>query len=82
MQSFLTSVVVFPPFSSFGYVTLPYQIEQVRFDDGTIWAVSDLYTQVSTISGTANCDTLSGNNRNNIIEGFEGNDSLFGGGGE
>jgi Ca2+-binding RTX toxin-like protein len=81
MQSFLTSVVVFAPFSSFGYLTLPYQIEQIRFDGGAIWSVSDLYSQISTISGTTDDDNLSGNDRNNIIQGLEGDDSLSGAGG-
>lgn len=80
MQSFFTSVVVFPPFSN-GYTTLPYQIEQVQFDDGTIWSLGDLYNRISTISGTANNDSLAGNNRDNFIQGLDGNDSLYGGGG-
>jgi len=81
IQSFLTSVVMFPPFSSFGYSTLPYQIEQIRFDDGTIWSVGDLYNRISTISGTANADFLNGNNGDNLIQGLEGDDSLDGGSG-
>ncbi|WP_455378084.1 putative Ig domain-containing protein [Petrachloros mirabilis] len=81
IQSFLTSVVVFPPFSSFGYSTLPYQIEQLRFDDGTMWSVSDLYNRISTISGTANADLLNGNNRDNFIQGLDGDGFLDGGGG-
>ena len=80
VQSFFTGVTINPPIGS-GYSTLPYQIEQVRFTDGTVWSVSDLYSQISAISGTADADSLSGNNRDNFIQGLGGNDSLYGGGG-
>ncbi|HKT34262.1 MAG TPA: calcium-binding protein, partial [Nitrospira sp.] len=81
MQSFLTNVVVFAPFTFRGYTTLPYQIEEVRFDDGTTWSVTDLYNRISTISGTADADFLNGNSGNNLIQGLAANDSLSGGNG-
>ncbi|HKU52106.1 MAG TPA: calcium-binding protein, partial [Nitrospira sp.] len=79
VQSFLTSVIVIPPFVFRGYTTAPYQIEEVRFDDGTTWSVSDLFNRISTVYGTGNADSLSGNSSNNLIHGLAGNDSLSGG---
>lgn len=87
VQSFFSSVTIAPPFG-YSYYALPYQIEQVQFDDGTVWTVGDLYGRLntssdrfSTIIGTANADSLSGDSRDNVIYGLEGNDSLYGLGG-
>lgn len=57
----------------------PYQIEQVRFADGTLWNADDLVAQ-SCIGSTGD-DTLIGDDKANMLDGKGGNDSLQGGSG-
>ncbi|WP_150050569.1 calcium-binding protein [Methylomonas rhizoryzae] len=48
-----------------------YQIEEIRFDDGTVWNVDTVKSMV-----------LNGNDSNNTLSGFSGDDTLIGGGGD
>ncbi len=68
-----------------------YQIEQVKFADGTVWDAASLYAQLAEtpLVGTNNADTLvawiigdnflQGMDGNDTLYGFRGNDSLDGG---
>ena len=78
MQAFFKTVTVTPPFSFSGYTVAAYQIEQVQFADGTVWAVSNLINHISTFIGSAGTDTLFGNLLANVIQGLGGNDFLSG----
>ncbi len=73
-----------------GYFYDPgYQIEQIKFYDGTIWDVSEVYRQEMLsatenddfILGTDQSDTISGLGGNDYIDGVAGNDVLSGGAG-
>ncbi|BAM91984.1 putative calcium binding hemolysin protein [Bradyrhizobium oligotrophicum S58] len=62
-------------------------IEQVVFDDGTVWSSSD--TLAAAIGGTDNvtlgtnaAETIVGSGINDTLEGLRGNDVLQGGGGD
>ena len=52
-----------------------YQVEQVKFADGTMIALSDLQF------GTTVDDTLTGTNADSVLMGYDGNDTLIGNGG-
>ncbi len=64
------------------------QIEQIIFDDGTIWSMADVNglfingtSNSDTLVGTAANDTLSGFASDDRLEGSVGNDFLIGGAG-
>ncbi|MBI4190070.1 MAG: putative Ig domain-containing protein, partial [Betaproteobacteria bacterium] len=65
-----------------------YQIEQVKFDDGTTWDVAMLESLVGsapadqTLIGTQGNDTLLGGDGNDTLIGGPGNDLLEGGPGD
>jgi len=60
----------------------PYQIDQIRFSDGTIFNSMHLEGEIAnTINGTAANDTIVGENFSDTIYGYAGNDWLYGGGG-
>jgi Ca2+-binding RTX toxin-like protein len=52
------------------------QIEQIRFDDGTIWDLATIMQMV--LIGTAGVDTLIGYSTADILQGLDGNDTLWG----
>ncbi|WP_315719821.1 MULTISPECIES: calcium-binding protein [unclassified Bradyrhizobium] len=62
-------------------------IEQIVFDDGTVWSSADLLaaaisgTDTVTL-GTNAAETIVGSGANDTIEGLRGNDVLQGGGGD
>jgi len=56
-----------------------YQIEQVKFADGTIWGATELLA--NAMNGSDGADTLIGDNGDNAISGLAGNDLLDGGAG-
>jgi Ca2+-binding RTX toxin-like protein len=57
-----------------------YQLDAVRFGDGTTWNRATLLAQPILLSGGAGNDNLYGRNGGpNTIDGHEGNDYLFGG---
>jgi Ca2+-binding RTX toxin-like protein len=65
------------------------QIEQIIFDDGTVWGVADIRaravlptTQDDFIQGFSTADALLGGGGNDGIFGLGGNDSINGGDGE
>ncbi|MCL4456170.1 MAG: peptidoglycan DD-metalloendopeptidase family protein, partial [Nitrospirae bacterium] len=74
------------------------RIEQIKFMDGTIWDVNEMYRRIAlpsetddiiyggngddTLKGYGGDDTLHGLNGNDILEGGTGDDKLYGGGGE
>lgn len=70
------------------YSTAGVGIEQIVFNNGTIWtsteflaAPSTLFsgtTAADTLNGTLGDDTMSGNSGNDILNGFGGNDTLYG----
>ncbi|MEO8024744.1 MAG: calcium-binding protein [Polaromonas sp.] len=54
-----------------------YQIEQIRFDDGTVWTNSQVNTRALEVFGTAGNDTLSGVSAfADVLRGGDGNDTL------
>ncbi|MBK7764853.1 MAG: hypothetical protein IPI44_01365 [Sulfuritalea sp.] len=53
-----------------------YRVEQVVFDDGTVWNATKL--QTATIMGTVGNDTLSGGDGADRLFGGNGNDTLYG----
>ncbi|MDR0279410.1 MAG: hypothetical protein LBJ37_16145, partial [Paucimonas sp.] len=63
-----------------------YQVEQIRFNDGTLWTTQDIRTAVATATagndqlyGYTGADTLSGGAGNDKLYGMQGNDVLAGG---
>ena len=63
-----------------------YQVEQVKFSDGTIWDTATIKTKVlagtvdnDSIAGYATADNLSGLDGNDTLHGWDGNDTLTGG---
>ncbi len=66
-----------------------YQVEQIKFADGTIWDVTAVKTKIETITdesdtlyGYATDDTLSSLAGNDIVYARAGNDTINGGAGE
>jgi Ca2+-binding RTX toxin-like protein len=60
-------------------------IEEVRFDDGTVWDAYDLAVFAATnqtVFGTSFNDYLTGTPGVDYLHGLEGNDTLFGGRGD
>ncbi|MCU1733595.1 MULTISPECIES: calcium-binding protein [unclassified Pseudomonas] len=65
-----------------------YQIEQVRFNDGTVWTPQQIMAAVAlstdgndTLYGYSGADTLSSGTGNDILYAAQGNDVLVGGSG-
>lgn len=65
-----------------------YQVEQIRFEDGTVWDVVAIKAMVfqptagnDTLRGYAGADSLAGQDGDDVIYGKDGSDSLDGGGG-
>ncbi len=56
-------------------------IEQVVFDDGTVWSQADMRAMVLTAAATSGDDTITGFENDDIIQGGSGNDTLDGKGG-
>ena len=63
-------------------------LQQIRFDDGTIWTLADIQTRLlagsegsETISGTYQADTINGAGGNDYLYGKGGNDTIDGGAG-
>lgn len=54
------------------------EVDEIHFEDGTVWTRNDLLQKSMTITGTAGVDTLTGSNSNNQIYGLAGNDTLAG----
>jgi len=57
-------------------------IEQVTFDDGTVWTRNDLRLTLLAQASTAGDDTIVGFNVNDTIRGGAGNDAIDGGAGD
>lgn len=56
-----------------------YQIDQVKFADGTVWTNAQINAQTGVIAGTSAADTLTGTSAfADILMGFDGNDTLTG----
>jgi Ca2+-binding RTX toxin-like protein len=56
-----------------------YQIEQVKFADGTMWTNTQVNSAMSVLTGTATADSLNGlANRYNMMSGLAGNDVMTG----
>ncbi len=57
-----------------------YQLDAVKFADGTAWTRAQLLAQEIVIYGTAANDSLAGRNGGpNVLYGYDGNDALNGG---
>jgi len=56
------------------------QLQQVRFDDGTVWSIATLLAALG--QGTATEDTLRGTTGADTLSGGRGSDSLYGGAGD
>ncbi|WP_249157470.1 calcium-binding protein [Bradyrhizobium sp. KB893862 SZCCT0404] len=57
-------------------------VEQVVFDDGTVWTQSDLRVKVLAQASTPGNDTIVAFNTNDVIEGGKGDDTISGGAGD
>lgn len=63
------------------------QVEQVVFDDGTIWSTADILSRVTTSTayathvGTGAAETLDGSANADVIDGLGGDDTVRGGNG-
>ncbi|MCE4558125.1 hypothetical protein LXT13_27455, partial [Pelomonas sp. P8] len=64
------------------------QLQQVRFDDGTVWNIGAILTALGqgtasedTLRGTSGADTLNGNGGSDSLSGAAGDDRLNGGDG-
>ncbi|WP_145984416.1 calcium-binding protein [Bradyrhizobium nitroreducens] len=57
-------------------------VEQVVFDDGTVWTQSDLRVKVLAQASTPGNDTIVAFNTNDIIEGGRGDDTIVGNAGD
>jgi Ca2+-binding RTX toxin-like protein/GH24 family phage-related lysozyme (muramidase) len=56
-----------------------HQIEQVAFDDGTVWDTEALLDHLpSVVEGTSGADVLYGTSGDNTLTGEAGNDRLYG----
>jgi Ca2+-binding RTX toxin-like protein len=54
-----------------------YYIDEVRFDDGTVWSRQEL--EVRTVAVSNGADTLAGTGADNVLRGLGGNDWIVGG---
>ncbi|MBW8893896.1 MAG: hypothetical protein JF617_17980, partial [Burkholderiales bacterium] len=67
----------------------PYNpVQQVRFDDGTVWNIAAILAEMGKgqasdeyLQGTPGADTLNGGRGNDTLQGVDGNDKLNGGDG-
>ena len=73
----------------YGDATYGYQVEQIRFADGSAWDIAAIKAMVlvpstgnDTLHGYATADTLNGLAGNDRIYGNGGNDTLHGGAGD
>ena len=57
-------------------------IEQVVFDNGTVWSAADLRVMVLAQASTSGNDTIIGFNTADVLQGGAGNDTLNGGSGD
>jgi len=57
-------------------------VEQITFDDGTVWTQNDLRLKVLAQASTPGNDTIVGFNTNDVIEGGRGDDTISGGAGD
>ncbi|WP_289624011.1 calcium-binding protein, partial [Paracidovorax avenae] len=51
-------------------------VQQVRFEDGTVWELSDLQQRAS--GGTPGNDTLTGTAGDDVLDGLAGDDRIYG----
>lgn len=56
-------------------------VEQIVFDDGTVWTQSTIRTALITSAGTPGDDVINGSNADDVISGGAGDDILSGGAG-
>jgi Ca2+-binding RTX toxin-like protein len=75
-------------FNSEGYAARGWAIEQIRFDDGTVWGIEAIKALVlsstdgnDNLIGYATNDVISGGAGSDHIEGRAGNDTILGGDG-
>src|SRR5450830_1649362 len=73
----------------YGDAAYGYQVEQIRFADGTAWSVADVKAKVQapgtgddSLSGYAGADSLAGLTGDDTLSGKAGNDTIDGGGGD
>jgi Ca2+-binding RTX toxin-like protein len=68
-----------------------YKVEQIRFADGTVWSVADVFAKTAqqmmtagndTVLGFRWADVLDGQAGNDLIAGSTGDDQLIGGAGD
>ena len=57
-------------------------VEQVKFDDGTVWIQDTLRVMLLAQASTSGNDTITGYNTNDVITGGKGDDTLIGGAGD
>ena len=54
------------------------RIENIRFNDGTVWSYADVCDITNALVGTGDDDTIEGYVERNFIWGNEGNDTIYG----
>ena len=55
-----------------------FEVEQVRFADGTIWDVAYVQNNIRNVTGTDQDEILPGSARDNVIQGLGGHDFIRG----
>lgn len=70
-----------------GWITFDFStfgtngIDEIKFDDGTIWTKSDISAQLTSVAATAGDDRLTGTSGADVLAGLKGDDRLEGGNG-
>jgi Ca2+-binding RTX toxin-like protein len=77
IQSHFASVFVLPPFATIGRTVSAYQLDQVRFADGTVWDAAMIASLIPII-GTDQNDVLQGTGLDNVLRGLGSHDTLQG----
>src|SRR5207245_1518032 len=61
------------------FLDAAHQIEQVQFDDGTVWDIATVEDHLpKTLTGTSGADTLYGGAGPDTLDGGAGNDTMYG----
>lgn len=82
VRSHFASVFVLPPFAATGRTVKAYQLDQIRFADGTVMEPPVIGTdQNDFIQGTSNDNVILGLGGEDTLQGLLGNDRIEGGAG-
>jgi Ca2+-binding RTX toxin-like protein len=83
VQSHFASVFVLPPFAASGRTVKVYQLDQIRFADGTVMEAPVIGTEENDfLQGTGNDNVILGLGGEDSFQGLLGNDRIEGGPGD